>query len=294
MVSKRLGIYGFISAAAIVSGILAGCGGSSANVQGATSEVATTGGITNTSSTQATGTASSTSPQQVQVTVNGQQVMGTLPANETITGGESVSVTPPGVPIIQGMQLSSPQFGGHVTTPSIGSLTTKPATGTAKPTTGSQGQVYVDGVNTGLTITANGSLSGYLILVPGNHTITAYGPFYIVGGSVFSPTVLTVGVFNFGVLVANDGVGSIPSNLNMKLPGNGGSWAHGPFVTVTYPTPDFAGGNATLQIVVDSARTIQENRTVVNGVASFYSLGASQISHNIPSGGVISVTYNYL
>jgi len=283
MVSRKLGIYGFISAAAIVSGILAGCGGSN-SVAGLGGTVSTTGGITTAPGTSATGAASSPTPQQVQVTTASGPVTGTLPAGESIPVGGTVATVPPGVPIIVGLTLGT-SFHGHQTVP------TPSATG-AKPTTGSEGQIYVDGQNTGLTIDSSGDLSGYLILTPGFHTVTAFGPFTITGGSAFAPTALTVGVFNFGVSVLTDGVPSIPTNINMKLPSNGGSWAHGPFVTVTYPTPDFATSGGTLTIVVDAARTISEGKQLSNGVATYYSLGASLINHNVPSNGVESVTFN--
>jgi len=281
MVSRRLSFYSFISAAAIVSGIMAGCGGGSANVQGLGGTVATTGGITNTSGTTSTNVSSSNQPQQVQVTVNGQTITGTLPAGESITAGQNVATIPPGVPIIQGLTLAT-KFHGKQVTPSV-----------AKPQGGSQGQVWVDGVNTGLTVNSAGDLSGYLILTQGNHTITAYGPFAIVGGSAFAPTQLNVGQFNFGVTVLADGDASIPSGLNMKLPSNGGTWAHGPFVTVTYPTPDFATGTGSLTIVVDGSVTIDQSRVMTNGVATYYSLGATAGTHLIPSSGVETVTFNY-
>jgi len=283
MVSRKLSIYGFISAAAIVSGILAGCGGSS-SVAGLGGTVATTGGITTAPGTSATGVASSPAPQQVQVTTGSGPITGTLPAGESIPVGGTVAAIPPGVPIIVGLTLTT-SFNGHKTVP------TPAATG-ARPTTGSQGQIFVDGQNTGVTVDSSGALSGYLILTPGNHTVTAFGPFSILGGTAFAPTALTVGVFNFGVVVKSDGVPSIPTALNMKLPSNGGSWAHGPFVTATYPTPDFASSNGSLIIVVDSARTIKENKVFNSGVATYFSLGASLINHNVPANGVTSVTFN--
>jgi len=283
MVSRKLGIYGLISAAAIVSGILAGCGGSSSSVEGLGGPVQTTGGITNSAGTSSTGVGSSSSPQQVQVQVGGQTVTGTLPAGETIQANQPFCTIPPGVPIIQGLAPGTKY--GHVGA--------TPAATNAKPTTGQQGQIWVDGQNTGLTVQSDGSISGYLILTTGTHTITAYGPFTITGGSAFAPAQLTVGQFNFGVRVLADGNGSIPSNLNMKLPANNGSWAHGPYVIVTYPTPDFATGHGDLTIVVDSARTINQGRTLSSGVASYYSLGASMISHTIPANGVETVTFNY-
>jgi hypothetical protein len=282
MVSRKLSIYGFISAAAIVSGALAGCGGSSSSVQGLGGTVQTTGGLPSGSGTSTVTVPSSTTPQQVQVTSSsGTPVTGTLPAGETIPAGTSVAVVPTGVPIIQGLGLST-AFHKRVTNPGGSS---------AQPTTGSQGQIYVDGQNTGLTVDASGDLSGNLILVPGNHTITAFGPFSIISGSGFAPAQLVVGQFNFGVPVGNDGVAAIPTGINMKLPSDGGTFSHGPYVTVTYPS-DFASSSGTLIIVLDSARTIQEGKKFSAGIATYDSLGASLINHTVPSTGVVSVTFN--
>jgi hypothetical protein len=282
MVSRKLGIYGFISAAAIVSGILVGCGGSN-SVEGLGGTVTTTGGVTTSSGTTAAPVASSPTPQQVQVTTASGPVTGTLPAGESIPAGTNVNVIPSGVPFIQGLTLAA--FHGKQTIPTgAGAI--------SKPQTGPQGHVYVDGQDTGVVVDSTGALSGNLILTPGTHTVTAYGPFTIVGGTAFQPTQLTVGTFNFGVPVHTDGIAAIPSALALKLPVNGGSWAHGPYVQVTYPTPDFASSAGTLIIVVDTARTISDGQTFVNGQANYHSLGGSLISHTVPNGGVVSVTFN--
>jgi hypothetical protein len=287
MVSRKLSVYGFISAAAIVSGILVGCGGSN-SVQGEGGTITTTGGLPNTTATSSTTVPSSTQPQQVQVTSStGTVITGTLPPGETITAGQPVSTIPSGVPIIQGLTLSAPpNYHGTVTTPT-------PSNSKAKPqVNGTPYHVYVDNQDSGVTVDSAGDLSNYIILVDGYHTLTCTGPFYIVGGSIFSPTVLTIqNYFSFGV-PCTGGVPAIPTGINLKLPTNGGSWAHGPSVTVTYSSPPFTTNAANLTIVVDSSRTITEGRTLANGVASFYSLGASLINHNVPAGGVESVTFN--
>jgi len=286
MVSRKLSIYGFISAAAIVSGILAGCGGSS-SVQGEGGSIKTTGGLSNTPATSATTIPSSTSPQQVQVTSStGTVITGTLPPGETITAGQPVSTIPSGIPIIQGLSLSAPGFHGKVTTPSTGAKDTK------MQVSGTPYHIYVDNQDSGVTVNSAGDLSQYLILVDGYHTLTCVGPFYIVGGSIFAPTVLSINNYvSFGV-PCTGGVPAIPTGINLNLPVNGGSWAHGPSVSVTYSSPPFSTNAANLTIVVDSARTIAEGKTLVNGVADYYSLGASLINHNVPSNGIESVTFN--
>jgi len=291
MVSRKLGIYGFISAAAIVSGILAGCGGSN-SVEGLGGEIQTTGGVTNSTSTVTTPVASSPTPQQVQVTTASGTVTATLPPGETLPANTPFSVLSPGIPIIQGLGTSNPGPSTHkVTTPAPATST---ATTGAKPQIGNQTpyHVYVDGQDSGVTVDSSGDLSNYLILVDGTHTVTCVGPFYIVGGSIFAPTLLTINSYlSFGV-PCTGGVPAIPTTINLKLPVNGGSWAKGPYVDVTYSNPPFASNSTTLSIVVDSARTILESRTLSNGSANFYSLGASLINHNVPNGGIQSVTFN--
>lgn len=284
MISKSLGIYGVISAAAIVSGILAGCG-SSNTVQGISPTVSSTGGLaTAPGSGPAGGVDSSPAPQQVQVTVNGTQETATLPANETIQPGANVNVLPSteGTPIFTGLQYGS----------GAAKHATKVTGPTGKPmTTGAQGEIDVDGVNTGVTVTSGGWLSGPLILVQGQHTLTAWGPFSIVGGSAFNPTQLDISsYFQFGITIDSDGNGSIPTNLAMQLPADGGAIKNGHYVVVTYPTPDFASGSGTLAINWPGGG-VQQNKPVVNGVATFRAFTNPAI---IPSSGVGTVVFTYI
>lgn len=273
MISKRLGIIGFVSAAGIVSGILAGCGGSG-SVQGLDATVVTTGGITSGTGGGTPGTSSGATPQQVQVTVNGTVVTGTLPANQTIPASGVVNAIAPGIPILKGLTLK-PKTNIKVKTPTTSG--------------GVQGEVDVDGCDTGLTVDAAGDLSGYLFLVPGNHTITAIGPFDIIGGSAFNPTTLTVGKFVFHVKINTDGVGSIPSALTVNLPINGGSLKLGHYVKVTYPTPDFATGSGTLSLIWPG-QNITKTVVLASGKATFKALTNNAL---VPSGGVSTVEYTY-
>jgi len=170
MIYKRLGILGAISVAAVVSGVLVGCS-SSSSVTPSSPTVDTTGGLTSNPGTGAP-TGSSGKPQQVQVTVNGQTEQATLPPYETITSGENIAVLPstPGTPILAGL--------GYGTTAAVKKV---------KPDApGIQGEVFVDGHDTGITVTSGGYLSGPLILVPGYHVIIAYGPWVIVSGNVLT------------------------------------------------------------------------------------------------------------
>jgi len=276
MVSRRLGIYGFISAAAVISGALVGCGGSSASVQGVAGTVQTTGGLTTSTQTFTSGVGSSTAPQQVQVTVNGSSTNATLPPGESISAGQSVAVLPP-TPIIAGLTLGP-----------------KTRSEKAAPVSGAQGSVYVDGQNTGLTVTSGGALSGYLILVPGTHTVTAYGPFTIVGGSAFSPTTLTIGKFVFQVIVLADGTPSVPSALTLNLPVNGGSLSHGSFVTAGYPSEFSPNYSGSLIISYGGTTITKAQALTINPATGLATATYNALSQHplIPTGGVDTVTFN--
>jgi len=235
----------------------------------------TTGGLTTASGSGTAGTSSGSTPQQVQVTVNGSLVTGTLPANETIPASGNVGTIAPGIPILIGLTLGPK---------------TKQEKGAPTVSNGMQGEVDVDGCDTGLTVNSQGDLSGYLFLVPGSHTITAIGPFAIIGGSTFKPTQLSVGNFVFNVTVNPDGISSIPSALSVSLPVNGGSLKNGHFVKVTYPTPDFASGSGSL-ILAWPGVTIHQTHPVVNGNVTFKALSDNTA---VPSGGLTTVTYSYI
>ncbi len=181
----------------------------------------------------------------------------------------------PGNPILNGLTLA-PKAHIKITTPTTSG--------------GVQGEVDVDGCDTGLTVDSAGDLSGYLFLVPGNHTITAIGPFDIVGGSAFNPTTLTVGKFIFKVTVNADGIASIPSALSVSLPINGGNLKRPHFVKVTYSIPDFSTGSGVLTLNW-TGTTIAKTVTVVKGKATFNALTNNAL---VPSTGVTSVEYDYV
>lgn len=285
MVSKRLSIYGFISAAAVISGVLAGCGGSSNSIQPAAGTVSTTGGLTTTSQSLATGVPASTSPQQVQVT-GGPAI---LPAGQTIVAGQPFAVIPAGTPFIQG--LSGPKKG-------IGAK--------SAPTTGAAGSIYVNGQDTGDTITASGALAEQLILTasssatPGSYTVIAYGPFTITGStaSFGSTTELTVGKFIFNTVVLPDGTCGIPSVLNGNLPANGGSLAHGSFVAAGYPA-EFASTYYGALYIVYAGVTVSKSQQLITNSDSASPLdGLAAVTFNalnghpgVPTTGVDSVTF---
>jgi len=288
MVSKRLSIYGFISAAALVSGVMAGCGGSSNSASGNNPVIDVTGqGVIPTAGT-APATPSSPSAQQVQVTVGGSPVFGggtaTLPAGESVgVGGNGQVCLIPGNPSVD------PNLQPFLNQVTFSALVKKRVPGTVtKSIAGDPGDVYVDGQPTGVFVNSQGGFTGYIVLTPGNHTLQVYGPF-TVNGPVSQ---LTVTQFQFGVTVGTDGIGSIPNSLVMRLPSNGGHLSSNCFANVTYPTPDFSGGQGSLTLTYGSV-TKAQTKTVVNGAVGFSDLFADP-SDVLPGSGVNTVTFNYI
>lgn len=278
MVSKRLSIYGFISVAAVVSGVLAGCGGGSSSVAGQSGTVTTSGGAATTTQTFTSGVGSTTAPQQVQVTINGSTVSASLPANTTIPAGSTVAIVPT-TPIIPGLTLG-PKAQGEK----------------AAPTTTKAYEIYDNGNDSGVSVGADGALSTPLILIPGKHTLTVSGPFNIVGGTGLNPTQLTVKSFIFKEVVNSDGTSSIPVFNNFKLPSNGQSIAHGCYVT-SYFDPSFIGHTGSLTIQYGST-TIAKNVTIAAATTGDYS-GDGYATYNalsshpkIPTGGVNTVEFD--
>src|SRR5471030_1958024 len=241
--------------AVLAAGTLSGCGGSSSTPV-LNGNLQTTGGLTTNAGTGTPGISSGSTPQQVQVTVNGATVTGILPPNETIPASGQVNVISPAIPILVGLTLA-PKSDIHKGQP-VGH------NGPPTVSNGGQGEVDVDGCNTGLTIDSQGALSGYLVLVPGTHNITAIGPFAIIGGGTQNPLQLSVGRFVFNVTINPDGVGSIPSTLQVNLPINGGVFNRGHFVKATFPTPDFSSGTGGLTLQWTGV-TIAKTQRIVNG-----------------------------
>jgi len=277
MVFKRSKVFSYFSVASVIGSILAGCAGSSSSVQGLSPVVTTTGGVSSAGGTSTNPVGSSTSPQQVQVTSGGGVVTGTLPPGESIPAGGSVAVVSNSSPIIIGLGLGPKSTGNKA----------------APATTGTQGEVYVDGQYSGVNVTSGGALSSDLILTVGTHTLTAYGPFVIVGGSAFAPQTLTVGEFNFSVIVLPDGTASIPSAITLQLPANNGTLGNGNFVTAGYPA-EFAGYNGKLTIDYAGTSVFKGVSLTVSSTTGLASASYSALSAHpqVPSTGVTSVTFN--
>jgi len=287
MISKRLSIYGFISAAALVSGVVAGCGGSN-SASGSNPQATTSGGSVPQVGTSPTAVPSSPAPQpgqQVQVTVSGAPttITGTLPANESIPANGVVAVIP-------NPATSSTPILGNASSAIVRKAAKAPSAigGSTAP-----GEVWVDNCDTGILLNQDGTFpinnsGGFLFIAPGVHTMTIYGPWQIGSGT----NQLTVGTFNFGFTVLADGNASFPAVISGKMPANGGETYAGNSVKCSYePLSDFATGHGQL-ILVWPGVTKTQTRTIVNGSVTF-SDPLADSSDQVPMTGVTSVTYNW-
>jgi hypothetical protein len=287
MVFRRLSIFGLISAAAIVSGVLVGCGGSSASVAGFNPTVTATGGVpvTVASSTGTTTTSvpASSSPQQVQVTTTGGTVIGgpggppavVPPGQPAITSSTTIGVIPASIPFINGLQFA-------------------PSSHRA-PTAHPLNISYDAGLHwtwTGCNVNNAGDLDAYLILTPGAVWLQAVGPFVLITSSGFHISSLTMQQLIFGIVVDTDGIPSIPTDLHMRIPANGGTTAGGNFVNVSYFTPNFATGTGKLILTGLASGTKTQTKAVVAGNVNFADPTADSQDH-VPSTGVNTVEYLY-
>jgi len=284
MVSKRLSIFGFISAAALVSGVLIGCGGSSASVSGATGTVKTTGGITTTTGTSTTPAPTSTSPQQVQVTTTSGPVTATVPPGQpAITTTTTLGIIPANTPFIAGA--------------TVGSFNKSSVNGKPLQTFTAQLNISYDNGNTwqwtGIDLNPDGSLMKNLALAAAetggvNCLLQANGGtggFNITSGN----NTLTIGSLVYGVIVLSDGTIGLPTNLALTLPANSNSTANGNSVTATFNS-EFAGYKGTLMINWPGTSKTQVKTLSTNAVAVF-SDPLSDKTDTIPATGVTTVQF---
>jgi len=275
MVSRKLSIFGFISAAALVSGVLIGCGGSSASSSSNLPIVTQTGGVTTDTGTSTTSAPSSGTPQQVQVTTSG--------------GGTVTATVPPGQ---QAISTTTPLAVVPMNSPFLNGVSFGPKIKRA-PTAHPLNISYDQGATwqwTGVNVNSDASFDGNLVLAgPSACYLQAVGPFTILSSSGLIPEQLTVGQFIFGIVVDATGHASIPSKTKMRIPANGGSTTSGNYVNVTYPSPAYATGTGTLRVTWPGVSKVQ-TKAIIGGLCAF-SDPLSDSADQLPSTGVTTVQY---
>ena len=138
------------------------------------------------------------------------------------------------------------------------------------------GEVDVDKYNSGLSVSSNGTLTNNknqptsynnLVLVPGFHTITMYGPFSISSALTIS------GFIAFGVTVSSSGSATIPAQAVYNLPSNSEQW-DGSTITGTYAAFSNMAAQLTILLPPPTGSTtpgkIQQTQTIPsNGLLTF-------------------------
>jgi len=283
MFSKKLSIFGFISAAGLISGALIGCGGSSASTSGSNPTVQTTGGVTTSTGNSSTSAPTSTTPQQVQVTTASGTVTAVVPPGQpAITPSTTLCVIPAGTSFLNGL---TPGF-------------KKPATGSVKPLqTTPAGEVFVGytatgpWLDTGVSLGANSQLSSAMAFAaPATSFLPNYmmvaGPLNVTG-TAFNGGTLTINTgFVLGFVVFADGMPSLPGTLALKLPANSGTLAGGNYANVTIPS-EFIG--AVGMSITWPGETKNQTKFDTSGTVSISVSSSGNASDNIPAGGVSTV-----
>jgi hypothetical protein len=247
----------------VATSALVGCSGdATVGPDPGTPFIPVTGGATQASGTSNETRTASSSPQQVQVTVGGNSVTGTLPAGIGVTTGQQVGTLDPNTQLLQGMH---------------------PTSGTRAP-----GDIYlVQGGTqypTGVHLNSDGTLSGRLILPDGFYTVFIQGPLVVErnGARLDIQSFIINGEVRGGAF-------SIPQTMSGQLPVDGGSSF--PLRLDVQMPATFANGYVELR-VVHANGILHQDRTLVNGFAQFHDLvfGDNSI---IPSTGVQTVEFSY-
>jgi len=284
MISKRLGIIGTLAAAAMVSGVLVGCGGSSASVQGINVSVPVTGGVQNQGGSPTTNVSSSTSPQQVQITAaDGTTQTVVVPPGESFSAGDQAVVLEPNQPVLNGLTVGPVH------------------NGTVKPLGTGGHPIFIDGLNSGVLLNAGGALVTGILLGVGNHTILVDGPMTITGtSSTGTPSTLSINT-SVTIKVQVKVVGglpfaSLPIDITGKLPGNGGSTANGN--SVTGDLAGFTVGYGQLVLTwpgVTKSQTVPIRPKGNTGFGTFtFHDPLNDSTDTIPSTGIDTIAFTFL
>jgi hypothetical protein len=293
MVSKRLSIFGFISAAALVSGVLIGCGGSGGSTANVNQpSVKANGGMATVDSNPTASFPTSNKPQQVQVASGATVVV--PPGQPAITPASTLAIIPAGTQIVSGFSLgvASGKVNSTVKGKSMG---------------GDPGEIYVGyssngpWLDTGVNVSTGILETGLAFAAPTTNNpnpnwLAVQGPFTLTDPN--SGNQLTVnGSLKCGFNVFNNGATGLPVTINLKLPANGATAAGGNYANVVVTSALAGAGTLNIAWTNPNGSTglLGQARAVNNGTLSFsVTNGKGGPNDVIPAGGVDGVVFNML
>jgi hypothetical protein len=271
--SKRF--FGLVFGAALTGSAMVGCSGNDSTVplNSGVPSIPATGGVAQSTGTSTNNVAAAPSPQQVQVTQGGSTVTANLPANVSLTAGETVCV-----------------FG---TTGPIQGLV--PVGGSNSPSTRLQngdppGEIFErrngtgDFWDTGVRILPSGQLSGLIVMPDGVWEEFIHGPLALVNGNG-RLDIQTIS--EFGTI--ENGVASLPVQMDGDFPVDGGS-TFTLHLDVQMP-PTFANGWVQLRVTHQNG-ILSQWKQLNSGFAQFHDFVQGNNSA-IPTTGVNTVEFDY-
>ena len=220
-ISRRFFSGGLLAAIAAVS--LVGCGGDSSSGIPRRQTVPVTGGIQQVTANLTGAAPASNNVQTVNISGGGTAVL--VPTPNALPANTTVVVIPQGTQVFTGLRRSP---------------------------TRAPGNVYVDGVNTGVSVDSNGRLDGNIAIVNNrNYEVFVEGPMFIEGQG--RRLDINEG-FEFNVVVRNN-IASLPTQLDGTIPSNDGT-ADNMALTAIYPG-QYLGGTLTLRVTKSNGDVAQ-------------------------------------
>lgn len=260
--NRRLLNGGLLAAIAVVG--LAGCGGSSGGNVPRRDTVALTGGAESQAVTIDNAAPANPAGQTISIN-NGTDTAWLAPTTQPVAAGSTIVIVPENTQFFSGLTRSASRAPGNI---------------------------YVNGVNSGISVDENGQTDGNIAVVNGqSYSVFVEGPFAIIGNG--KRLDISEG-FDFNVVVRGNVV-SLPFGIDGTIPSNGGT-ASDMFLSVAYPEP-FVDDTLTL-MVKKSNGNVEQSRvlspTVDNGVtAGFATFRDFVPSVTVPAEGVQRVSLTF-
>lgn len=244
--NRRL-LNGGLLAAIVVAG-LTGCSGSGGDNIPRRDTVPLTGGAESQAVTLDNAAPADANGQTI--TFNGGSSAFLAPTNAPLTAGSTVVIVPEGTQFFSGLTRSPSR---------------------------SPGDIFVNGVDSGVNVDQNGELDGNIAIVNGfNYEVFVEGPLQIQGNG--KQLDINDG-FGFNVIVRGN-VASLPAGIEGTIPSNGGTAAD-MFLSVAYPQP-FTDDTITLE-VLKSNGDVSQSRTLSAVTEDGMTMGFSTFRDFVPS-----------